>query len=74
MPYWRQVIVSRDVAVFGRVIVAGWQARRKRGHGTHRLFIVAQGSGLLIGAAVSLRLQLLLLPVPEMKRLPGGRH
>lgn len=72
MPYWRQVIVSGDVAVFGRVIVAGWQAGRKRGHGAHRLFIMAQGSGLLISATVSLWLPL--LPVPEMKRLPGGRH
>lgn len=74
MPDWRQVIVSRDVAVLGRVIVAGRQARRERGHGAHRLFIMAQGTGLLIGAAVPLWLQLPLLPVPEMKRLPGRRH
>lgn len=35
---------------------------------------MAQGAGLLIGAAVPLWLQLPLLPVPEMERLPGRRH
>lgn len=74
MPYWRQVIVSRDMAVLGGVIVTRRQARRERGRGAHRLFIMAQGAGLLIGATVPLWLQLPLLPVPEMKRLSGRRH
>lgn len=74
MPYWRQVIVSRDMAVLGGVVVTRRQAWRKRGRGAQRLFIMAQGAGLLIGAAVPLWLQLPLLPVPEMKRLPGRGH
>lgn len=74
MPYRRQVIVSRDVAVLGRVIVARRQAWRKRGHRAHRLLIMAQGGGLLIGATVPLWLPLAPLAVPEVKRLPGRRH
>lgn len=73
MSYWRQVIVSWDVAVFGRVIVAEGQDWRKRRLGAHRLSIVAQGVGLLIGATVSLWLGVPLLAVKKMKRLPGRR-
>lgn len=45
VPYRRQVIVSRDVAVLGRVVVAGGRAERLGGMGTHGVWVCRQRGG-----------------------------
>lgn len=73
MPYGRQVIVARNVAVLGGVVVARHQARRQGVLGAHGVSVMGQSSRLLIGTTVSLRFQVSLpLAVQELRRLPGG--
>lgn len=74
MPNWRQVVVYRDVAVLGGVIVSSRQARGQRGLGPHRVSVMDQRAGLLIGTTVSLWLGVSPpLAVRELRKLPGGR-
>lgn len=78
MPYRRQIIVSRDVAVLGRVIVAGGRAERLGVLGAHGVRVMGQSSRLFIGTTVSLRLRLWLgvsrpLAGRKLRGLPVGR-